>query len=424
MNNTKSSELRDRLKAMMNSFKSEQYGGATLFNADCFDVLAELPDNSIDSAVIDGPYGWGFLGKEWDNFNPKAIKKGSRRKGGAGISPSMFSGKYDLSREGLVRFQAFSYEWAVELLRVLKPGAFLISFCASRTYHRMATGIEDAGFEVRDLIQWLFGSGFPKSHGVGKGIDKLAGAEREIVGPNPNRSRRRNWDDNPKNITLPATKEAECWEGWGTALKPSNEPIILVRKPLAEKSVPRNVLRWGTGGINIDSCRIGEQQRFPSNTIISEEVAEMLGDKAMFFYCPKVSKKERNAGCEHLKPKRQNCKGEQRTYNDYCGVCGKRFLGSPGNICKCPPGVKRTDKSVYKNHNHHPTVKPIALMEYLVKLVTPPGGTCIDIFSGSGSTGISCVNLGFDFIGVEREAEYFEIAKARIRHWQNIKRAA
>jgi len=426
----------------------EVIGNALLVNDDCMRVLRRLPSNSIHSCVTDGPYGIGFMGKKWDNFKLKTIKKGTKRKGGAGISPSMFSGKYDLSRQGLVRFQQFSYEWAVELFRVLKPGAFMVSFCAPRTYHRMATGIEDAGFEVKDQLQWLFGVSLSKSLDIGKSIDKLLGAEREIVGPNPNRKGRINWDTKPKNITLPATRQSEYWNGWGTALRSLNEPILLARKPLSEKSVARNVLRHGTGGINIEACRIGDEGadkavkiinendekkakvisldkgRYPANTIIDEDVAKMLRDKAKFFYCPKISKKERNAGCEHLEAKQQNSKGKGRTYNDRCAVCKKKFIGSEKTRCQCPPGVKKTDKSVYKNKNHHPTVKPIALMEYLVKLVTPANGICLDIFMGSGTTGIACSNLGFSFIGIEKEPEYFEIAKARIQHWQNVKKVA
>jgi site-specific DNA-methyltransferase (adenine-specific) len=286
----------------------------------------------------------------------------------------------------------------------------------------MATGIEDAGFEIRDQLQWLFGGKHPKSHNISIAIDKLAKAEREIVGPNPNRVGRRNWDNNPKNITVPATEEAKYWAGWGTGLKPSNELIVLARKPVSEGSVARNVLKFGTGGINIDACKYSDQKRHPSNTILDEDVAEMLGDKAKFFYCPKVSLRERNAGCEHLEPKQQNGKG--RTYNDRCAACKKKFIGPKSTICQCPIGARKSDKSVYKNHNHHPTVKPIALMEYLVKLVTPKNGTCLDIFMGSGSTGISCSTLGFDFLGIEIEPEYFEIAKARIQHWQNVEKVA
>jgi len=424
MNDAGSNWVKEHLCGLRKVFPSQLYGDATLVNADCFEVLRHLPDNSIDSAVIDGPYGWSLMDNGWDNFNPKGIAKGVRRKGGAGISPSMFSGKYDLTRRGLARFQQFSYEWGVELLRVLKPGAHVVSFCAPRTYHRMATGVEDAGFEVRDQLQWLCGSGLPKSHNVGRGIDELAGAKRKIVGPNPNRAGRRNWDNNPKNITVPATEEAKYWDGWGTALKPSNEPILLARKPLSESSVARNVLRFGTGGINIDACRHGDKRRYPSNTIISEDVAVLLGDKATFFFCPKVSRKERNAGCEHLPRRPQNTSTKQRTYNDYCAVCGKRFIGSEKSRCHCPTGVKKTDKSVYRNHNNHPTVKPIALMEYLVKLVTPPHGICIDIFMGTGGTAVACSNLGFGFIGIEREKQWYEIAKARVNYWQNVKKAA
>ena len=150
----------------------------------------------------------------------------------------------------------------------------------------------------------------------------------------------------------------------------------------------------------------------------------MLKDKAKYYYCPKVLKKERNAGCEHLVAKVQNSKGKGRTYNDRCAVCKKKFIGSENSRCQCPTGVKKTDKSVYKNKNNHPTVKPIALMQYLVELVTPPNGTCLDIFMGSGTTGIACANQGFDFIGVDREPEYFEIGKARISHWQKVKTVA
>ena len=433
----------------------EEIGNALLFNDDCLKVLRRLPSNSIDSCVTDGPYGIGFMGKKWDNFKPKALRRasGNYQKG---RSPSMHAGQYDISRAGAIRFQEFSHEWAKEVYRLLKPGAMLLSFCSPRQYHRMTCGIEDAGFQIRDQIQYLYGSGMPKSHNISKAIDKLYNAERTIVCENPNRKGRKNWDDNPKNITLPATEEAEYWEGYGTGLKPSNEPIVLARKPIAEKSVARNVLRYGTGGINIAATRIPSEKphtnryfsgfhchrppqndedtknvvysasdsRFPSNTIIDEEVAELLDDKAKFFYAPKVSKKERNAGCEHLEPKQQNSKGKGRTYNDRCAVCKKKFIGSVDTRCQCPTGVKKTDKSVYKNKNHHPTVKILSLMEYLVTLVTPKNGICLDVFMGSGSTGIACSNLGFDFIGVEREEEYFVIAKARIKHWNNVKEAA
>jgi site-specific DNA-methyltransferase (adenine-specific) len=256
------------------------------------------------------------------------------------------------------------------------------------------------------------------------------------------------------DVVEPCSKEAQRWQGWKSALKPSNEPIVLARKPLNEKSIACNILHYGTGCINIDACQVGESGgtqavvksrdntsrrihkggisndvdiislghgRFPSNTIIDEEVAELLKDKAKFFYTAKVSQKERNAGCEHLEAKAQNCEGKKRTFNDRCAVCGKKFIGSPNTICQCPPGVKKTDKTVYKNKNNHPTVKPISLMEYLVKLVTPKNGICLDLFMGSGSTGIACALNDFHFIGIEREFDYFEIAKARIAYWTEQK---
>lgn len=440
----------------------EHMNNSLLVNGDSLKRLRDFPYESIDSVVIDGPYGIGFMGKEWDNFNPKSIQSSKYQDGvnhhlQSGRSSSMIAGKYDVTRMGAVKFQEWCYQWAKELIHVMKPGACLVSFCSPRMYHRMATAIEDAGFEIRDQIQYLFGSGFPKSHDISKAIDKISQAERNIICENPNLKGRKTWDNNPKNISLPSSNQAKVWEGWGTGLKPSNEPIVLARKPIEEKTVARNVLKYRTGAINIDDCRIGDtgatkavvnsknnkdkrlfddgisnkvqivevdMGRFPSNTIIDDSVAEILKDKAKFFYTPKVSKRERNSGCEHLEAKPQNSEGNQRTYNDRCAVCGKKFTGSVDSRCQCPPGIKKTDKTVYKNKNHHPTVKPIALMEYLVKLVTPPNGICLDIFLGSGSTGIACSNLGFQFIGIEKEPEYYEIAKARMKYWQDIKKVA
>lgn len=354
----------------------EMIGNALLVNGDSRKVLKLLPANFASAAVLDPMYGVSTKQGQ-NNFDPETVREGIERRNDCRISPAMFSGRVDISRRGEIRYQHLCYEWATQLWSVLKPGSALVSFCSPRLYHRLACAISDANYTIKDQLQWLFGQGFAKSHNVSIGIDKLAGAEREIVGPNPNRLGRKNWDTNPKNITLPATKEAKYWDGWGTGLKPSNEPIVLAQKPISEKSIARNILRHGTGCINIKGCRIGERKTFPTNTLIDEEVAKMLGDKAKFFYSGKITKRERHAGCEHL--------------------------------------TKR---------NNHSTVKPISIMEHLVNLATPPKGICIDIFMGSGSTGCACSNLGISFIGVEREAEYFEIAKARISHWQNVKKAA
>ena len=299
----------------------------TLHHGDCLEVLRSLPDCSVDSVVTDPPYGLSFMGKRWD---------------------------YDVP----------SVEVWAECLRVLKPGGHLLAFAGTRTQHRMAVRIEDAGFEIRDMIAWVYGSGFPKSLDVSKAIDKRAGAEREVVSNNPTF---RKMQENASNynlqrnefITAPATPEAKQWQGWGTALKPALEPITVARKPLIG-TVAENVLQYGTGAINVDGGRVGE--RWPANFIHdgSEESTDLLGASARFFYCAKASKADR---------------GE----------------------------------------NHHPTVKPTDLMRYLCRLVTPPSGIVLDPFMGSGSTGKAAMLEGFAFVGIEREAEYIDIAKARIQ---------
>ena len=305
---------------------------------DCRDIIATLPDNSVHSIVTDPPYELGFMGKKWDN---------------SGIA-------YDVTL------------WA-ECLRVLKPGGHLLSFGGTRTYHRMVCAIEDAGFEIRDCIVWLYSSGFPKSHNVGKGIDRAAGAERAVVGKDGRSANSTwlgiavrgetgfgigNWD-----ITAPATDDAKKWDGWGTALKPANEPIVVARKPLAG-TVASNVLEHGTGAINIDGTRIGE--RWPANLIVDESVDE---EWTKYFYVSKASKTERNTGLEMS--------------------------------------------------NTHPTVKPIALMRYLVRLVTPPKGTVLEPFAGSGTTLVAAVLEGFNAIGCELTNDYLPIIEGRIEWARN-----
>jgi len=411
---------------------------------DCIEILKTLEDNSVDSIVTDPPYGLEFMGKEWDSF----IKGGgtgwkagqmadtqslpdnnSFKQKGFGKLP-VYRGMSDKQK---MTFQEFSYNWAKECFRILKPGGHLLAFGGSRMYHRLACGIEDAGFEVRDQIMWIYGSGFPKSHNIGKAIDKIQGNEREVVGNKGSYRDIRNGSLDPQltqdrdRIEVLETKGQSDWEGWGTALKPAHEPICMARKPLSEKSIAQNVLKHGTGGINIDGCRIGnetittngvgsnwqyksrngiEQEkqepyegRFPANIMFDEEAGKILdeqSDKASrFFYCPKVSKKERNAGLEDFE-KKVNKFGNQKNGEDMGNKSvNDKFTTQP-------------------RANNHPTVKPIALMEYLIKLVTPKGGTVLEPFMGSGSTGIAAKNLGMSFIGIEKEEEYFEIAKQRI----------
>jgi site-specific DNA-methyltransferase (adenine-specific) len=284
----------------------------------------------------------------------------------------------------------------------------------------MACAIEDAGFEIRDQIMWVYGSGFPKSHNIGKAVDKKLGNEREEYiredfAKRSNKTKQRN-SQVPCGEKGRYTKGTSQWEGYGTALKPAHEPIVLARKPLSEKTIAKNVLKWGTGGLNIDKCRVEHNEdlsvkrdghkldtnkqgwgfkavdrdnkgRFPANFIHdgSQEVMDLFPNKAhRFFYCPKASKKERNMGCEGLE------EGEVKRQ----GLCGEH---------KNP-----------KHKNNHPTVKPIKLMQYLCRLTTPKNGTVLDPFTGSGTTGIAAKREGFNFIGIEKEEEYIKIARARI----------
>jgi DNA modification methylase len=378
---------------------------------DCLEVLKTIPDNSIDSVVTDPPYGLSFMGKKWD---------------------------YDVP----------SVEIWEECLRVLKPGGHLLSFAGSRTYHRMAVRIEDAGFEIRDQIMWVYGSGFPKSHNIGKAIDKIEGNEREDLGANPNA--RPNFEgEQPttmggKHKWNNLTKGNSEWEGWGTALKPAHEPIVMARKPLSEKSIAENVLKHGTGGINIDGSRIemkdkeninfdrprirkqnenwiisgkgydyenenckeyNEQGRFPANIIFDEEAGQLLdeqSDKASrFFYCPKSSKKDRNEGLDEF---------EAKPVQAYEFAKSNSFTTT---------NTKSGTQNRFPSQNNHPTVKPTDLMRYLINLITPANGTVLDPFMGSGSTGKAAVRCGVNFVGIEKEEEYMEIAKARIEHEKN-----
>ena len=378
-----------------------------LIHGDCLEVLAGLESDRFHSCVTDPPYELGFMGKAWD---------------GTGIAYNV-----DLWRE---------------VLRVLKPGAHLIAFGGSRTYHRLAVAVEDAGFEIRDQGLWLYGSGFPKSLDVSKAIDKAAGAERERE-PNPKAKQQtaaigtQTFGDYNAVDTIaptPATPDAIKWDGWGTALKPAHEPICIARKPFSG-TVAANVLEHGTGAINVDGCRVGDAWtnrsagqgagyeahnkpgrkygkglggivseahhagRFPANLIHdgSHAAIKLLGPESRYFYCAKASRAEREAGCEGL-PARTGAEACDRDE----GTAG---LDNPRAVA---------GRSTGKIRNHHPCVKPLSLMRYLVRLVTPPGGTVLDHFAGSGTCGVAAVMEGFGYVGIELDAEYYRIAKARI----------
>ena len=394
----------------MNKAISEPYyahEGSIVIHGDSLDELKQLPDNSVDSVVTDPPYGlgntsaanvadclkawangdeWmpkgsGFMGKAWDAWVPP---------------PALWS----------------------EVLRVLKPGGHALVFAGSRTQDLMSISMRLAGFELRDVLMWLYSSGFPKSHDVSKAIDKKLGAEREVIGTKKagmgsgkTFGMLQTEGENNKslgyvNITGPATEQAKAWDGWGTALKPAYEPIILARKPLAG-TVADNVLTHGVGGLNIDGCRVETnrdlgrankiddgmfsvgngmskqalrkqqglepQGLWPANILLDNALQDPLIKR--YFYCAKPSPAERQAGVK--------------------------------------------DTELHKNI--HPTVKPITLMRYLCRLITPKGGTILEPFAGSGTTLIASHLEGFKHIGIEREDDYVRIIRARLRHWAGVR---
>ena len=458
-----------------------------ILNGDCIEEMQKLIDDGVqvDSVVTDPPYELGFMGRSWDSTG--------------------------------IAFQKETWELAYKLL---KPGGHLLAFSASRNYHRMAVAIEDVGFEIRDQMMWLYGSGFPKSMNVGKAFDKKLGNERVKTGVMKTHSNKGMKDSEERTaigagafgqeVSEEVTIGNSEWEGWGTALKPAHEPIVMARKPLSEKSIVDNVLKHGTGAINIDECRvegndakypdtnpdfkdIGRQSkeaigidklsfgqtenakrkkvvrkprnesgvwtdgnsgmkaegtqyadadpkgRFPANIMhdgsdvvqdifpntksspvgfkgvgwkhsgnTKDEMTDLQyqnsfndeGSASRYFYCPKVSKSERNKGLDNFKIEKTKGGGgtsNNTWYEDDVNAASGKF-GSE----KAP------------SKNIHPTVKPQQLMQYLCRMVTPKGGIVLDMFMGSGSTGMAAKDEGFDFIGIEKEKEYFKIAEARI----------
>ena len=375
-----------------------------LHNGDCLNVLKMMIEDEVfvDSIVTDPPYELGFMGRSWDSTG--------------------------------IAFQKETWELC---FKVLKPGGHLLAFSGSRTYHRMAVAIEDAGFEIRDQVMWLYGSGFPKSMNVGKIVDKkLRGVgvgKSDPKSPLHGTKRQKIDGSNAKHDMSPLYKTqnveyeyehdiSKQWDGWGTALKPAHEPLVLARKPLSEKSIADNVLKWGTGGINIDECRVeGNDAKYPDSnpdmnsgkyaqnenakrkTVVRksrDENGVWTNDNSAsrYFYCAKTSKAERNQGLDNFPIKQtQGGGGGIGDYKDDVNSASGKF-GSE----KAP------------SKNTHPTVKPIKLMKYLCRLITPKGGTVLDPFMGSGSTGMAAKEENFEFVGIEKEEQYFNIASARI----------
>ena len=434
-----------------------------LYHGNMLDMLEVIEPNSIDSIVTDPPYELNFMGKGWDN---------------SGIA-----------------FQSDTWKKCYE---VLKEGGYLLAFGGSRTSHRIACAIEDAGFEIRDTIMWLYGSGFPKSMNIGLAIDKKKGIESKVIGERKEHDiRNNNYANNEvsnKTFMRQIKKATNEWEGWGTALKPSFEPIIVARKPF-KGSLVDNVIENGVGGINIDECRIGNEKiysltkdlsathgnnwgagtptpltgekvehtgRFPANTIIDETVANEMpvgshtghrsqksidncinnrkerkgktqcdtggniksiteytdsGSVSRYFYCAKASKKDRDEGLEEFDDKYMAFSNQAKAELKRGNVEFKGNEDNPMNFVN----------SVSVRKNTHPTVKPTTLMQYLVRLVTPNGGTVLDPFNGSGSTGKAVMyenkerDKGYKYIGIELTDEYLPISKARIEYVCNLK---
>jgi site-specific DNA-methyltransferase (adenine-specific) len=385
-----------------------------LHHGDCLEVMPTLDADSVDSIISDPPYGLSFMGKAWDH----------------GVPGEVF--------------------WR-EALRVAKPGAHLLAFGGTRTFHRLTVAIEDAGWEIRDCVMWVYGSGFPKSHDVSKAIDKAAGAKRE-QGKAGRYSARRPANYVVTNIgeftgtlgssasalvTAPATEDARQWNGWGTALKPAWEPIIVARKPLIG-TVAANVLAHGTGGINVDACRIAhgddvdltdkqrQQAEGTGNSIGKGFVGSKIG-KEIQMYKPggrwpanliHDGSDEVTAGFPITasgKLQSGHAQGGSKMFSNNGGenLIEKEYGGDTGSAARFFYCAKAS-KADRNDNNNHPTVKPTALMQYLCKLVTPLNGIILDPFMGSGSTGKAATLERFNFIGIDLSAEYVAIAQARI----------
>src|SRR5699024_10740425 len=387
----------------------------TIHHGDCIETMNAMPPESIDAIVTDPPYGLGFMGRKWDALPP-------------------------------------SQEWAEACYRVLKPGGHIAEVGRTKTGHRLAVAIEDAAFEMRDSHAWLYASGFPKSHDVGKAIDKLAGAEREVIGSKITgnakqpTSRTGEFADGKHggqqvvDITAPATPEAAQWDGWGTALKPGHEPVVLARKPLAEKTVARNVLAHGTGAINVDGCRIGTtvetwpksrmyggksavsftssaetisaqstgsapSGRWPANVLLDHHAAAWVDEQSGTL----------KTGAKKAHHQRHTVGGNGLTHGRMEGVTGPESEANEGGASRffyTAKAPKRERPNV--DGVQHPTVKPLKIMQWLIRLVTPPGGTVLDPFAGSGTTIEAALIEGFNPVGIEMETDYLPLIQHRI----------
>lgn len=415
----------------------------TLYHGDCLDVLRELPATSVDAVITDPPY------------DLTAGKKGGT--GAASLNPNSPAGRSRISTGGGFMGKewdatgiAFQPEVWVECLRVLKPGGHLMSFGGSRTWHRLAAAVEDSGFEIRDSIAWLYGSGFPKSLDVSKAIDKAAGAERAVIGQGQYASRKprpyeggtalhiSEKDDRVGHpLTAPATAEAAHWQGWGTALKPAFEPIVVGRKPFTG-TVAANVLEHGTGALSIDACRTGVPEdkraagtktyqrfdtgseskgvqpaphdglgRWPTNVVLDESQADALDLQTGVL----------TSG--YMRPETDRSTRQGDAYGQFAARTATETNGDSGGASRFFPTFRYEAKAPTSERPRdgdtaHPTVKPLDLMRWLVRLVTPPGGVVLEPFAGSGTTAEACVIEGFRCIAIEREADYLPLIINRL----------
>lgn len=385
-----------------------------IVTGDCRDVMSDLPAESVHAVVTDPPYGLAFMGRDWDDFEPR-------------------------------EYQQFCEEWAREAKRVLKPGGHLLAFSGNRTHHRLFSGVEDAGFEIRDTVTWHYGTGFPKALDVSKAIDKQAGAEREKVGTREADDMRggnhaqgdavdadKQGETTTYEYTAPSTDAAEAWDGFKTALKPATEFVVVARKPLGAGTVAENVLEHGTGALNVDGCRIGSEEleytvtnqreghvggdnsqqseprtaegRYPANVVFGEQAAAALdadvGDLDAGAHTPQVDGPD------------SNVYGNRR-YTDAPDERRETDSGGPSRYFYTSKATRAERTLDGKIENAHPTVKPPDLMEWLVKLVTAEGQVVLDPFAGTGTTCRAARDLKREFVGIEKQAKWADVARVR-----------
>jgi site-specific DNA-methyltransferase (adenine-specific) len=390
------------------------------------DILGDLPEDSVHAVVCDPPYGLAFMGRSWDDFEPK-------------------------------EYQQFCERWARECLRVLRPGGHLLAFSGNRTHHRLFTGVEDAGFEIRDTVTWHYGSGFPKALNVSKAIDDKKGVEREVVGTEEvdvgmqsgSMHAGREQEVVEREKTVATSDAAQKWDGWKTALKPATEYVVVARAPLGEGTVAENVMEWGTGALNIGASRIGIQDkknyednaagrlerrngkpdndvyskvedpdyvastegRYPANVVFDEHAARELDRQSETTSGGKPQKRERDNSVVNYTG---TYRPEYEPYNDTMngeGGASRFFYTSKASKSERNIGLPDDEQ------NEHPTVKPVDLMRWLVQLVTAEGQTVLDPFAGSGTTLLAADYLGRRWIGIERDGEHAELARRRVANY-------